>query len=114
MNERNPGLPENELEQVSGGAALPDTDENIRAWDELLRDLQEVLADLIAANENSLPRSEQRKLRDAYSLTRRCKSEVHSTGDPARTARELFHMLAELRQYPGITDRIVRLQELVF
>ena len=112
MNGQKTGLPENELEQVSGGVTFPDTDENKRVWENLLMDINAVLKRFLAG-EGGMDRLMQRKLNDAYNLSGRCLHELNSNGDPLPTAMELYRTLYEFPHYPEIRQMRTRLGALL-
>ena len=112
MNEQKAGLPENELEQVSGGLTLPDTDENKRTWEKVIFDLQMVLR-RYRGEEGGMDRLMQRKLNDAYNLSGRCLHELNINGDLLPAAMDLYHTLTELAGYPDIEEQRTRLRALL-
>ena len=114
MNEQKTGLSGNELEQVSGGKLIPDTDENRRVWTNLIRDIQTELNRIMVADMEHMPRCGQQRLRACYDLARDCYTAAGYRGDPFRVAQDLFYSLSEFRIYPEIDRLAAQLQTLAF
>ena len=112
MNGQKAGLPENELEQVSGGANLPDTDRHRFMWESVLRDLQRVL-ERYMAGEGGMDRQWQRKLGGVSNLTGRCIHELKINGDLLPTAMDLYNALSEFHDYSDIERLRMRLWALL-
>ena len=112
MNEQKTGLSENELEQVSGGAILPDNDRHRSMWESVLRDLQRVL-ERYMAGEGGMDRQWQRKLGGVSNLTDRCLRELESNRDLLPAAMDLYNALTEFHDYSDIERLRMRLRALL-